>query len=46
VTDARGQSLIARLLQPGENVGLDGTLPMKVTIGNVAGTQVVFRRQP
>ncbi len=46
VTDARGQSLIARLLQPGENVGLDGTLPMKVTIGNVAGTQVVFRGQP
>ncbi|MES2990592.1 MAG: helix-turn-helix domain-containing protein [Pseudomonadota bacterium] len=46
VTDARGQSLIARLLQPGENVGLDGTLPMKVTVGNVAGTQVVFRGQP
>jgi cytoskeleton protein RodZ len=46
VTDARGQSLISRTLQAGENVGLDGTLPMKVRIGNVAGTQVVFRGQP
>jgi cytoskeleton protein RodZ len=46
VTDARGQSLIARLLQPGENVGLDGAMPMKVRIGNAAGTQVVFRGQP
>jgi cytoskeleton protein RodZ len=46
VTDARGQSLISRTLQPGESVGLDGALPMKVRIGNVAGTQVVFRGQP
>jgi cytoskeleton protein RodZ len=46
VVDARGQSLISRTLQPGENVGLDGALPMKVRIGNVAGTQVVFRGQP
>lgn len=46
VTDARGASLIARLLQPGESVGLDGALPLKVRIGNVAGTQVVFRGQP
>ncbi|HEY9237523.1 MAG TPA: DUF4115 domain-containing protein, partial [Burkholderiaceae bacterium] len=46
VTDARGQSLIARLLEPGESVGIDGALPLKVRIGNVAGTQVVFRGQP
>jgi cytoskeleton protein RodZ len=46
VTDARGQSLIARVLQAGESVGLDGVLPMKVRIGNVRGTQLVFRGQP
>ena len=46
VTDARGQSLIARLLQPGENVGLDGVAPLKVRIGNAGGTQVSFKGQP
>ena len=46
VTDARGQSLIARVLQPGESVGLDGALPMKVKVGNVRGTQIVFKGQP
>jgi cytoskeleton protein RodZ len=46
VTDARGQSLISRVLLPGESVGLDGVTPMKVRIGNAAVTQVVFRGQP
>ncbi len=46
VTDARGQSLISRLLEPGENVGLDGVMPMKVRIGNAKGTQVIFKGQP
>jgi len=46
VTDARGQSLIARVLEPGESVGLDGVMPLKVRIGNAAGTQLVFRGQP
>jgi cytoskeleton protein RodZ len=46
VTDARGQSLISRVIQPGESVGLDGAMPMKVKIGNVIGTQVVFKGQP
>ena len=45
VTDAGGQSLISRLLQPGESVGVDGVLPLKLTIGNAASTQVVFRGQ-
>ena len=45
-TDARGQSLISRLVQPGESVGLDGVLPLKLRIGNVSGTEVVFRGQP
>jgi cytoskeleton protein RodZ len=46
VTDARGQSLIARVLQPGEEVGLDGVIPLKVRIGNAGATQVVFRGDP
>ena len=46
VTDARGQALIARLLQPGETVGLDGVMPMKVRIGNASATQLVLRGQP
>lgn len=46
VTDARGQSLISRVLQPGESVGLDGVPPLKVRIGNVSGTQVTFKGQP
>jgi cytoskeleton protein RodZ len=43
VTDAHGKALIARLVQPGENVGLDGDAPFKVRIGNAGATQVVFR---
>ena len=46
VTDARGQSLISRLLLPGETVGLDGALPIKVRVGNAASMQVIFRGQP
>jgi len=46
VTDASGQSLLTRVLQPGETVGLDGTLPLKLRIGNAGSTQVVFRGQP
>jgi len=46
VIDARGKSLIARLVQPGESVGLDGVMPFKVKIGNANATQVVFRGQP
>ncbi|MES2101228.1 MAG: helix-turn-helix domain-containing protein [Pseudomonadota bacterium] len=46
VIDARGQSLIARVLEPGENVGIDGVPPLKVRIGNVSGTQVTFKGQP
>jgi cytoskeleton protein RodZ len=46
VTDARGRSLIARLLEPGESVGLDGAMPMKLRVGNASGTQVMFRGQP
>jgi cytoskeleton protein RodZ len=43
VLDARGQMLLSRVIQPGETVGLDGPLPLRVKIGNSAGTQVMFR---
>ena len=46
VIDARGQSLIARVLQAGENVGVDGVAPFKLKVGNAAATQIVFRGQP
>lgn len=45
-TDAHGQSLISRMVQPGEQVGLDGVMPLRVRIGNAAGTHVEFRGQP
>jgi cytoskeleton protein RodZ len=46
VIDAGGQVLLQRVLQPGETVGLDGRLPMRVKIGNAAATQLSFRGQP
>jgi cytoskeleton protein RodZ len=46
VQDANGQNLLSRSLQPGETVGIDGALPLRVTVGNAAATQVSFRGQP
>lgn len=46
ISDARGVSLISRLVQAGEAVGVDGTPPFKVRIGNVAGTRLAYRGQP
>ena len=46
VIDARGKPLIARVVQPGESVGLDGVMPFKVRIGNANAMQAVFRGQP
>lgn len=43
VSDARGSVLLSRTLQPGESVGLDGPLPMRVTIGNGPATELVLR---
>ncbi|MDO9071798.1 MAG: DUF4115 domain-containing protein [Rubrivivax sp.] len=45
VRDARGQALLSRNVQPGERVGLDGALPLRVTIGNAAATELAFRGQ-
>jgi cytoskeleton protein RodZ len=46
VTDARGTALISRLVEPGEAIGLDGTPPFKLKIGNANATHVVFRGKP
>lgn len=43
VSDAKGAVLLSRTLQPGESVGLDGALPMRVTIGNGPATELVLR---
>jgi cytoskeleton protein RodZ len=46
VLDGRGQTLLSRVVQPGEAVGLDGVMPLKLTVGNASATQVSFRGQP
>jgi cytoskeleton protein RodZ len=46
VTDAHGKVLLARTLQAGESLGLDGALPLRVRIGNASATQVSFRGEP
>ena len=46
VTDVRGKALLARIVQPGETIPLDGDMPMKVRIGNVGVTQLVLRGEP
>ena len=46
VRDGGGVMLLSRALLPGEAVGLNGAMPMHVTIGNVGVTQVVFRGKP
>lgn len=46
VSDGRGQPLVSRLMKAGESAGVDGVPPLRVRIGNAAGTQLVFRGQP
>jgi cytoskeleton protein RodZ len=41
--DVRGQVLFSRVVQPGESVGFDGALPIRLTIGNAPATQLSFR---
>ena len=45
VQDARGQTLLSRKVAQGESLGLDGAVPLRLTIGNAIGTQVTFRGQ-
>lgn len=44
--DAKGQALLSRVMLPGETVGLDGALPLRLKIGNADGTRLSFRGQP
>ncbi len=46
VRDANGQVLLSRTVLPGESVGLDGALPIRLVIGNAAATRLGFRGQP
>lgn len=46
VLDAEGQSLLSRVIQPGERVAIDGRRPLRVKVGNVAGTRLEFRGAP
>jgi cytoskeleton protein RodZ len=46
VQDGSGQTLLSRSVQPGESVSVDGALPLRLTIGNAAATQLVFRGRP
>jgi cytoskeleton protein RodZ len=46
VRDAGGRTLLSRVVTPGERVGLEGSLPIKLTIGNASATQIDFRGQP
>lgn len=43
VRDARDRVLLSRTVQPGESVGLDGTLPIRLVIGNAGATELSFR---
>jgi len=46
VRDAGGQVLLSRTVMPGESVGLDGALPLRLVVGNAATTELGFRGQP
>jgi cytoskeleton protein RodZ len=45
VVDGSGQTLVARLLPPGEIVTLTPVPPLRVKIGNVRGTELSYRGQ-
>jgi cytoskeleton protein RodZ len=45
VQDARGQTLLSRKVAAGESLGLNGDVPLRVTIGNASSTQLTFRGQ-
>lgn len=46
VRDGKGGILLSRIVAPGEGLELGGSMPMRLTIGNAAATQLVFRGQP
>jgi cytoskeleton protein RodZ len=46
VQDGSGQTLLSRSVRHGESVGVEGALPLRLTIGNASATQLVFRGRP
>lgn len=46
VVDGGNRSLLSRIVLPGESVGLDGALPLKLTVGNASATEIAFRGRP
>lgn len=44
--DADGKTLLSRTLMPGEAVDVDGAFPIRLKVGNAAGTQVALRGRP
>lgn len=45
VRDASGSRLLSRHVTPGETVGVDGTAPLTLKIGNVAGVSLSYKGQ-
>lgn len=46
VSDGSGRVLASRVVTAGETLAFDGPLPLKLRIGNVIGTELVFKGQP
>jgi cytoskeleton protein RodZ len=46
VTDARGTTVLRRLMTAGESAGASGTTPLSVTVGDVGQTEVQVRGKP
>lgn len=46
VTDANGNQVLRRLMEAGETAGASGALPLTVTVGNMAATEVQVRGKP
>lgn len=46
VSDANGRVLVSRLVTAGETLAFDAPAPLKLRIGNVRGTELVFRGRP
>ncbi|HSV71693.1 MAG TPA: RodZ domain-containing protein [Methylibium sp.] len=46
VRDGGGALLLQRTLAAGEAAGVDGTLPLRVVVGNATATEVMFRGKP
>ena len=46
VTDATGTVVFRKLMESGETAGVDGRLPLSITVGSVQATQVEVRGKP